>query len=121
MEYLQSDGSQVWVAPTRSSVVWLGWLVAALILDHSSVSPCSLPISYERLLLMVRGVKAHKRPTDFVVREGESQRYLFTNTDATPEQRKAVSECTSLCHSGVATLCDLQQYTTEAGKRGICD
>lgn len=59
---------------------WIGWLAVVLNLDENGVSPCILPKTDERLLLTKRGAAAQAEQDSFVVKGGESLRYLFTTT-----------------------------------------
>lgn len=57
--------------------VWLGWLVAILTLDQSSVLPCSPPTTGGRLQLKRRCAEKQKKHSDSIFRNRDSLGYFL--------------------------------------------
>lgn len=82
MQYLETNGSRVWVARTRVDMnVWLCWLRAVLNLDWNGVPQCSLSKFGGRQLLTRPGAEAPTGHKGFGVKDEESPGYFFVVID----------------------------------------
>lgn len=81
MRYPESDGCQVWAAPTQARVhALLAWLGAVLRLEHSSVLLCSLLNTGGRLLLARRDAELYTGHNYFDVKDAELPRHFLLAT-----------------------------------------